>query len=249
MICVSTQLIEAGVDISFETVIRSLAGLDSIVQAAGRCNRNCENKSGNVFIVKIADENVSRIIDIKMSQEAMNTVLYTYHSHPELLDNDLLSKKAMDLYFTHYFMNRKSEMNYNIPALDTTIVELLSNNPIGSKNLKKKLLLKQAFKTAGEEFQVIADIAKRDVVVEWNKESKELIADMNSDISIEQQIGILKKLQVYSVSISVFEEKNLLSQSALFTLKNAGVVVLKEIFYDDQIGVSVNPTAMDPYFH
>ena len=64
-VCVSTQLIEAGVDISFETVIRSLAGLDSIIQSAGRCNRNRETALGQVYVIRIADENISRIQAIK----------------------------------------------------------------------------------------------------------------------------------------------------------------------------------------
>ena len=60
IICVSSQLIEAGVDISFEAVMRSLAGLDAIAQAAGRCNRNAERAKGDVYIVKAKTENRSR---------------------------------------------------------------------------------------------------------------------------------------------------------------------------------------------
>lgn len=51
VICVSTQLIEAGVDISFACVVRAMAGLDSIMQAAGRCNRNGESvEPKNVYV-------------------------------------------------------------------------------------------------------------------------------------------------------------------------------------------------------
>lgn len=55
LIVVSTQLIEAGVDISFETIYRDFAPLTSIVQAAGRCNRNGELDMGTVHIIRLDD--------------------------------------------------------------------------------------------------------------------------------------------------------------------------------------------------
>ncbi len=50
LITISTQLIEAGVDISFDRVYRDLAPIDSIVQAAGRCNRSFERDRGTVTV-------------------------------------------------------------------------------------------------------------------------------------------------------------------------------------------------------
>lgn len=57
VICISTQLIEAGVDVSFHCVIRSLAGLDSIAQAAGRCNRHGEYGVQQVYVIDHEEEN------------------------------------------------------------------------------------------------------------------------------------------------------------------------------------------------
>lgn len=53
---VSTSLIEAGVDLDFEAVFRQLAGLDSILQSGGRCNRDGRRENGDVFIFETADK-------------------------------------------------------------------------------------------------------------------------------------------------------------------------------------------------
>jgi CRISPR-associated endonuclease/helicase Cas3 len=56
VICVSTQVVEAGVDLDFDKVVRDVAPLDSIIQAGGRCNRNWNRGCGEVYIIKLVDE-------------------------------------------------------------------------------------------------------------------------------------------------------------------------------------------------
>lgn len=64
---VSTQLVEAGVDIDFDVVYRDFAPLDALNQSAGRCNRNMERGKGDFYVVKLTDNEgktfYSRIYD------------------------------------------------------------------------------------------------------------------------------------------------------------------------------------------
>ena len=55
-VIVTTQLVEAGVDISVDVVYRDLAPLDCIIQSAGRCNRNSEERKGRVYVVTLRDK-------------------------------------------------------------------------------------------------------------------------------------------------------------------------------------------------
>ena len=75
VLCISTQLIEAGVDIDFATVVRDLAGLDSIAQAAGRCNRNGDRAIGRVHIVKMAEPLPKQLEEIRCAQQNARRVL------------------------------------------------------------------------------------------------------------------------------------------------------------------------------
>jgi len=58
-LCVSTQLVEAGVDIDFPVVYRDLAPLDALIQSAGRCNRNAKEK-GVMYVLNLIDEKGKR---------------------------------------------------------------------------------------------------------------------------------------------------------------------------------------------
>ena len=251
VICVSTQLIEAGVNISFGCVVRSLAGLDSIAQAAGRCNRHGERSCSNVYIVNVQGENISKLVDIKKGQECTLRVLEEFRENPAEFDQELLSQKAMDRYYKYYFYNRLNDMDYILPKTnsDKTMYDLLAGNQKVSEmfcsrnGYKPKLLLKQSFKTAGNNFQVINQNTTG-VVVPYG-EGKELIANINGDCDLNELKQYLKKAQQFSVNLFETDKRKLEERKGIVELKNGGVLALKEGFYRDDLGVTVEDVPME----
>ena len=97
VICVSTQLIEAGVDISFACVVRAMAGLDSIMQAAGRCNRNGESvEPKNVYVYPLKDEDsMERYLpDIAMGKQLTLQIMENYPGKDLLSSNIVMTEDA-----------------------------------------------------------------------------------------------------------------------------------------------------------
>jgi len=241
IICVTTQLIEAGVDVSFPCVIRSLAGFDNAAQAAGRCNRNGEiDRCCNVYLLNLQEERLGNLKDIKIARDISWQMLNNEKY------KDLLSIDTMSDYFQKYFMEREKELDYRVYDLDveTSLIDLLSvnRNRWLMKNDKFSICA-QAFKTAGREFSMIEDNTTA-VLVPYNDEAKELLSVLYSEPDDYETMKILRRSQKYAVGLYDHTISALREESALDYLP-CGIIVLKEEYYDSQLGVVLQGKSMD----
>lgn len=242
IICISTTLIEAGVDISFERVVRSLTGLDSIVQAAGRCNRNRETACGIVSVIYIRDENVDRLDYLQSAQAVTREIFYNIQVNPEHYPSGALSKAAMDEFYAKYYRPLQKEMAFPLKYdPEHTMIDLLTTNPSGSKRNRdsKAVLLKQAFKEAGDAFTVIEDIGKQDVIVKYNDDALGHIQKLLSAQSISDKKMELRYLQQYTVQLSEYTMQKM--GTGVRFEENAGVFILMRPHYHADFGVSDGP--------
>ncbi|WP_052507609.1 CRISPR-associated endonuclease Cas3'' [Desulfonatronovibrio magnus] len=253
-ICVSTQLIEAGVDLDFGAVIRFLAGLDSIAQAAGRCNRNGVRDSGRVTIINPNHlvESLSKLYDIQSGKEKAETVLDEYKTNPERFNHDILHPDLMSLFYSYYFYKRSQEMDYpvknnQILNRDDTLFSLLSSNHLSLKQHARTerkgtgLILNQSFKTAGKIFEVI-DSGTTGIIVPYMR-GKEIIADICSCTELEKIKTLLKEAQQYSVNIYRFEFEKLKNAGALHNIiMDLDIYALDPQYYNIDTGLVFEPS-------
>jgi CRISPR-associated endonuclease/helicase Cas3 len=210
---VSTSLIEAGVDVDFPEVWRAAAGLDSIAQAAGRCNREGRLDAGRMVVFEPADAKPPRALELFW--QAARPVLRRGYE-------DILGLDAVRAYFRALYWQK------GLDALDAVKVGsrpgVLAAINEGARDCSVP------FRSIAESFRLINDI-KVPVIVPWRAEEADddayrllrRIAAMERPRSTD-----LRALQQYTVAIPRQARDHWLAKGALVPVHAAlGVDLLK----------------------
>lgn len=213
---ISTQIVEAGVDIDFPVVYRALSGLDSIAQAAGRCNRENKLKDGGKVVV-FNPPKPSPIGFLRKAEDAGKTVLRNkgnlelvpsiYLEYYKYLYSNLITFDKAD--FQHYILNSSSDFVFS-------------------------------FKTFAQKFNLI-DSTKQYSIIVWYESKK---SDKSSLPLIEQlrynpTKKLLRKLQRYIVNVPEYIFNNIKNANYVEDI-NGYWVQCDDILYKPGLGLLGN---------
>jgi CRISPR-associated endonuclease/helicase Cas3 len=205
---ISTQLVEAGVDLDFPVVYRALAGLDSIAQAAGRCNREGKLTEKGKVIVFVPP----------------SIIPAGYLRQAALIGKQLLSEECDDIFAPTQFEKYFKEL-YWIQGDNLDKYHILND-------LKNDSELRFSFRTAAMNFRIIDESKQAPVIVSY-KEGGDLV---NTLENIEPNRALLRRLQRYVVNIPRNLHSNLLGNGAIYEVHPGIYVQTQKSMYDDNLG-------------
>ncbi len=246
VICVSTQLIEAGVDVSFQCVIRSLAGLDSIAQAAGRCNRHGETGLQSVYVIDHEEEELRYLKEIDVGKRISKRILIDINKDNKSHGGNVLSNRAMERYFQEFYTELSSDLDYFIPKLKKNMTKILTDSRENcsfhraymSKNGEPlPLFLINGYLTAAENFHVIENNTTS-VLVPFGK-GKEIIAELAGAQKIDDLTQLLRRAQQYTINLYKYELELINKNDGIVSLFDGKILALKEGAYSDEFGLEI----------
>jgi len=211
---VSTSLVEAGVDLDFPVVYRAMAGLDSIAQAAGRCNREGRmNESGNLGQVYVYEP--EKLLRMPWLKRCMSRAHETLRNLP---DADPLGLMAMRRYF---------ELLYDVQELDKKQIMPRLNQ------MTRELYF--PFREIAGDFRFIEDDTVG-VIIPSEPEAQEMVRELRYT---KFPRTTLRKLQQYSVALRSREFTALNTAGALEMVLGEFPVLCNLAAYRDDIGICI----------
>ena len=216
---ISTQLIEAGVDIDFPVVYRSLAGVDSITQAAGRCNREGKLPCGKVYIFT-PEQTYSGAGYVKQTAEISHTIQ----------TDDYLSLDTIAKYFSKLFDIRKEQLD------NKGVLDLCRQGITTSETAFP-------FADISDKFKLISDSGCA-VIIPFDDEAEKLI----KNYSPEFIRSFIRKISPYCVNVRKKDLDHLHDEGALELLDNSFVYLKNQSRYyarDTGIYISGKPDMFD----
>ena len=224
---VSTSLVEAGVDLDFNTVFRQLSGLDSILQAGGRCNREGKDDKGYVYVFDI-DETYRKGSDLAMRINKTKGLLKKY--------SDITSYDCIKEYYDGIFDFNQSRISEN---------SIAKYNEQSNSFDRQGLMLPYSipFRSYAMQFEYISADTISIVIDDSNDQTcHELVETLRKG-----DMSVRRALQKYSVSVYMNVFKDLYSQGVLND-HGTGIFILEnQSYYNNETGLNTQ-AAMQDYF-
>lgn len=209
---VSTQLVEAGVDLDFPVVYRALAGLDSVAQAAGRCNREGLLDQGLVYVFQPESQIPAGYL--RQTAEIGRQLLM---DQDENIGEDLLAPERFEQFFRILYWMRGDRLDQK------NIMELLGND--------KELRI--SFREAAERFRIIDEKAYAPVLVWYNEKGTQLIELLRRQ---GPERRLLRQAQRFVVNLPRHIHGRLLADSAIEEIHPGLFVQGHGNLYDENLG-------------
>ncbi len=215
---ISTQLVEAGVDMDFPVVYRALAGLDSIAQAAGRCNREGKlAEPGKVSVFNAPKPAPPGLL--RKASDTTRGILAAWSADP--LDYSLFERYFAELYWKANSLDAKG------------IQPLLTPDPLECA---------MSFRTAATKFRIIDDSLQKTVIVRYG-ESERLIDLLKTN---GPERWLMRKLQRFMVNVYNPEFERLLGRGSIEPVQPQIYALTSRIEYSKDTGLLIDETLYDP---
>ena len=214
---VATSLVEAGVDIDFPRVLRAEAGLDSVAQAAGRCNREGRRHSEDSEVLVFANPDWPAPPELEQFAQAGREVI-RHHDDP-------LSLEAIDAYFRQLYWQRESADDQGLDK--HALLERMH-----------RARLDVPFEDIARDFRMIEDTQKP-VIIPWDDEAR----DAARELEYAEGVGRLaRRLQPYTVNVPELIFQHLRDSGAVQPIAPERLgeqfpLLINESLYDEQVGL------------